>query len=92
MLNTVVKFIMTMGRTPAVKKFGQKIVNQAMDFIKKNPKKVEKLKSNVKQESAEDLPLFKKPKYDFSDLIKKTDTTKNLRGRRTKGMDISNGM
>ena len=81
---------MTMGRTPAVKKFGQKIVNQAMDFIKKNPKKVEKLKSNVKQESVDNLPLFRKQKYDFSDLVKKTDTTK--KNMRTKGMDISKGM
>lgn len=90
MLNTVVKFIMAMGKTPAVKKFGQKIVNQALDFIKKNPKKVEKLKPTVKQESVENLPLFRKQKYDFSDLIRKTDTTK--KNMRTKGMDISKGM
>ena len=76
---------MAMGRTPAVKKFGQKLVKEAVEFMKKNPKKVEKLKPTVKQEPAESLPIFKKldkkyvsEGYDFSGLNKGTDISKGM--------------
>ena len=74
-----------MGKTPAVKKFGRELVTKAMNFIKQNPKKVEKIKTTVKQDKPEDLPLFKKldKKYvsegvDFSKLDKGMDISKNM--------------
>jgi hypothetical protein len=86
------RFLMTNGVKKFITKYGSSALNKVKEFIQKNPKKVEGLKPTVKQESVENLPLFKKPKYDFSDLVRKTDTTnKTLKGR-TKGMDISKGM
>jgi len=85
MLNTVVKFVLAMGKTPAVKKFGKELVTKAMNFIKQNPKKVEKMKTTVKQDKPEDLPIFKKlgnkyvsEGYDFSGLNKGTDISKGM--------------
>ena len=92
MLNTVVKFIMAMGRTPAIKKFGQKLVKEAVEFMKKNPKKVEKIKPTAKQESFGSTPLgeaataskkYVSPNYSYKKLPFL---------RRTKGTDISKGM
>lgn len=88
----MVRFLMTNGVKKFITKYGSSALNKVKEFIQKNPKKVEGLKPTAKQESVENLPLFKKPKYDFSDLVRKTDTTKKTLKGRTKGMDISKGM
>jgi len=86
------RFLLTNGVKKFITKYGRAALTRVRDFIKSNPKKVEGIKPTVKQESVENLPLFKKPKYDFSDLVRKTDTTKKTLKGRTKGMDISKGM
>ena len=85
MLNTVIKFIMAMGHPCCV-------LIVSTEFMKKNPKKVEKLKPTAKQESFGSTALgeaataskkYVSPNYSYKKLPFL---------RRTKGTDISNGM
>lgn len=84
-MNAVIKMLLALGKSPAVKKFGKEAVEKALAFMKQNPAKVEKMTSALEQTPASKLPIFEKlsPKfvgkgYDYSYLTKGTDIAKGM--------------
>jgi len=91
-MNAIIKMLIAGLKSPAIKKFGQQAVDKAIDFMKQNPTKVEKMKSALEQTPASKLPLFEKlsPKfvgkgYDYSYLTKGTDIAKGMMKNTTTG-------
>jgi hypothetical protein len=84
-MGAMLRFFLTNGAKKFIAKYGAKALTKVKSFIKSNPEKVSKMKTGIKQEPAEKLPLFKKldKKYvsegvDFSKLDKGMDISKNM--------------
>jgi len=84
-MGAMLRFFLAKGAKEFVTKYGAKALTKVKSFIKSNPEKVSKMKTTVKQDKPEKLPLFKKldKKYvsegvDFSKLDKGMDISKNM--------------
>jgi len=84
-MGAMLRFFLAKGAKEFVTKYGAKALTKVKSFIKSNPEKVSKMKTTVKQDKPEDLPIFKKlgnkyvsKGYDFSGLNKGTDISKNM--------------
>jgi hypothetical protein len=81
----MVRFFLTNGAKKFISRYGSKTLDKVKSYISSNKEKVSKIKTDIKQEPAEKLPLFKKldKKYvsegvDFSKLDKGMDISKNM--------------
>ena len=81
----MVRFFLTNGAKKFISRYGSKALDKVKSYISSNKEKVSKIKTDIKQEPAEKLPLFKKldKKYvsegvDFSKLDKGMDISKNM--------------
>jgi exonuclease VII large subunit len=81
----MVRFFLTNGAKKFISRYGSKALDKVKSYISSNKEKVSKIKTDIKQEPVEKLPLFKKldKKYvsegvDFSKLDKGMDISKNM--------------
>jgi hypothetical protein len=82
---TMVRYFLANGAKKFITKYSKQALEKVKAYIKNNKEKVSKMKTNVKQEPVEKLPLFKKldkkfvdKNYDYSYLTKGTDISKGM--------------
>ena len=93
----MVRFFLANGAKKFIAKYSKQALDKVKSYIKNNKEKVSKMKTDIKQEPVEKLPMFKKlsNRYvsegvNFKGLNKKTTGYKF--DHLSKGTDISKGM